>query len=146
KKPFGYGVWVPGGGSGEYTQATFYIWNAAGNQTGTGTTNTRSYSPKRYAPIGQGFMLVGNNAGIVKIKNSHRTYVKENAAGGFIFFRPTSSVDDVANDDPTGNQMSLSAQSATEVDTRTPQLRLYTIFDDALTRDMLLLFSPEATD
>lgn len=160
KKPFGYGVWVPGDAdpgpiyndntpSGYYVEATFFIWKSDGTATGTGTTSSRNDQNKRYAPIGQGFMFVGGGngtgAGTVTIKNSHRIFVKEGAPGS-IFFRPSGDNETAEQNDADGNTMSLSAQTATEVDNRTPQLRLYTIFDDALTRDMLLLFSPEATD
>lgn len=152
KKPFGYGVWIPAGstGNGVYVNATFFIWKADGsNSTYGGTQPVRTDVPRRYAPIGQGFRFVGGglteNDTIVTIKNSHRVFIPEGAES--IFFRPTGSNDDtIGQDDPEGNGMSLSAQAATNADNRTPQLRLYITFDEALTRDMLLLFSNEATD
>ena len=153
-KPFGYGVWIPNGLDdtpnndndfpGAYTSATFYIWNAAGNQgsnEGAGTVQNE----KRYAPIGQGFMFVGNTGGDVIIKNTHRVFIKEGAATNSVFQRPTTNEDQETapenenSDDPTASEIE-------EVDYRTPQMRLYAVFDQALTRDMLLLFSDQATD
>ncbi len=159
QKPFGYGVWVPGDqdtGSdkstntppGSYVQATFFIWKADGSHGGTGTPSTRTANNKRYAPIGQGFMFVGGDTGtddLVTIKNSHRIFKKE--GGGSIFFRPTgdesSDNDTTTQEDPTSNRAATADEN---IDTRTPQLRLYVVFDDALTRDMLLLFSRKTTD
>lgn len=152
-KPFGYGVWVPGTNTdpnGIYTQATFYIWNAGGTRTGSSSTSTRAATPKRYAPIGQGFRFVGggngSGSGSVTIKNSHRVFIKEGANS--IFFKPAPGTE-IAEESTTQNNLNseigLSEQNP-NIDTRTPQMRLYVVFDDALTRDMLLLFSDETTD
>ncbi|WP_026452001.1 T9SS type A sorting domain-containing protein [Aequorivita capsosiphonis] len=144
-KPFGYGVWIKGsGGNGSFTKATFYIWKADGTHGGDpGTPSVRPNNPGQYAPIGQGFRLVGNSSGTVTIKNSHRVFEKEGSNS--VFYRPTavSTNDEEANiNDPNAD---ISAEYEVE-DTRTPQLRLYVVFDSALTRDMLLLFSDETTD
>ena len=149
KKSFGYGVYIPEeDGPGNYTMATFYIWNSAGTQTGNDPSGTpRNFNDKRYAPIGQGFMFVGtdpDNEVKVKIKNSHRVFYKEGP--GSIFFRPTGDDETADQNEAKGDPKNLTAQAPSNADNRTPQLRLYTIFDDALTRDMLLVFSPEATD
>lgn len=142
-KPFGYGVWIPGvSGNGEFTNATFYIWNASGGSSG-GTPSTRTDFPTRYAPIGQGFMFVGNSLGTVTIKNSHRVFEKEGS--GSVFFRPT--FDDTNYEETiTQDDLSSISTSSEELDTRTPQMRLYVVFDDALTRDILLVFSDQASD
>ncbi|WP_139856609.1 T9SS type A sorting domain-containing protein [Aequorivita sinensis] len=150
-KPFGYGVWTPGSEDtngdltdndppGNYTRASFYIWNAAGGSTSTGTNGT-TINQKRYAPIGQGIMFVGKNDGNVTIKNSHRIFVKEGAPGS-VFQRPTDDIS-ISNTRDIGE---LTASLPSELDTRDPQTRIYAVFDDALTRDMLLVFSDQATD
>src|SRR5690606_3397159 len=127
---------------GVYTAATFYIWNAAGNNGGTGPTGTL-VNDKRYAPIGQGFMFVGKNTSPanVTIKNSHRVFIKEGAASNSVFQRPEGNDETVSNMDlgPTLSYI------PTSTDTRTPQTRIYAIFNEALTRDMLLVFSDQAT-
>lgn len=146
QKPFGYGTWVPGG----YTAASFYIWNELGNQGGTVIGTGISANNKRFAPIGQGFMFVGNGSGdsLVTIKNSHRVYVQEGAANNSVFQRPDSNNGDLnaslQSDGQTTASKSVSALP--QLENRLPQLRLYVVFDDALTRDLLLLFSPQASD
>lgn len=150
-KPYGYGSWVPSGDSvtGTYTAAPFYIWNAAGDQTsgqmGTGSEDQN----KRFSPIGQGFRLIGLNDGIVTIKNEHRVFVKEGADNGSVFQRPDSDTEITASN---ARGMSFSETITQLDDTNTPpnrdysQVRLYAVFDGALTRDMVLGFSRNATD
>ncbi len=156
QKPFGYGVWVPGpadpGGTndGHYTAATFYIWNSGGTRVGSsGSSGAITSNKKRFAPIGQGFMFVGNNSSPadVYIKNEHRVYRKEGVANGSVFHRGAGETFDEVSLE-TGNRTASSTDPvlASDSDTRTPQLRLYAVFDQALTRDLLLIFSPEATD
>ncbi|HBL80603.1 MAG TPA: hypothetical protein DDZ79_12110 [Aequorivita sp.] len=81
-KPYGYGVWIPGtkdfgpdyhdnNPPGIYTPQPFYIWNSGGTHGGATAVNTRDTNDKRYAPIGQGIMFVGDANGSVTIKNSH---------------------------------------------------------------------------
>lgn len=149
QKPFGYGVWVPGTQDpgndpatypGLYTQATFYIWNSAGGTTGTGSTGT-STNGKRYAPIGQGFMFVGNAIDNVAIKNNHRVYAKEGTYS--VFQRPEGGSAVALSNNNQGPSLSTAPY---QLDRRQSQLRLYVVFDDALTRDLLLAFSPQATD
>lgn len=155
-KPFGYGCWIPGDQDpytsgvpnptlypGTYTKAPFYIWNAGGGSTST--TGLSGNDPnKRFAPIGQGFMLVGKNAGTVTIKNAHRIFVKEGAASHSVFQRPDGG-DETADENNINSTLSTSS-SWSNSDRRTPQMRLYAIFDEAMTRDMVLLFSDQATD
>ena len=157
QKPFGYGVWVPGlpdptedgdpaAYPGTYTRASFYIWNEGGTHGGTSTGPGSNTNNKRYAPIGQGFMFVGEpdgTAGTVTIKNSHRVYKPERAANYSVFHRPDSSTDaDLANK----AQPSNTSLSSFQTEKRMSQLRLYVVFDGALTRDLVLAFSPQATD
>lgn len=155
QKPYGHGVWIPEGSpNGSFINATFYIWNAAGGSTidPGGSIPIVRANPKRYAPIGQGFRFVGGGngpgEGTVTIKNSHRVFVQETETGGSIFFRPNpdNSGEDEATTHNTTNDGPTLSTSSDQADTRTPQLRLYVVFDDALTRDMLLLLTNEASD
>lgn len=160
-KPFGYGVWVPGGLDntpnsqndfpGTYVPAPFYIYNAAGGHSGTVDTGLAT-NGKRYAPIGQGFMLVGKTAGpnqFVYIKNEHRVFVKEDASILSVFQRSeneTNLIADNTQSSSTSNPSWTSAPPVESVDYRIPQLRFRVIFDQALTREMVLAFSDQATD
>ncbi len=160
EKPFGYGVWVPGtqdvsnlsdnNPSGTYTAAPFYFYYAGGGNGGTGQGTGSNDQNKRYAPIGQGIMFVGDTFsvtpplpdGYVKIKNSHRIFIKEGTAGS-VFQRPDgddTAVEENLNGDPT---LSTAAET---IDTRTPMLRLWAVFDEAVTRDMVIAFYDQATD
>lgn len=89
----GYGTWIPGSNdlesvspTGDYTVATFYNWTNGGTQ-GSSTGTYGENLPRRYAPIGQGFMLTtpNTNEGIqtVTFKNSHRVYKKEHPDSSF---------------------------------------------------------------
>jgi len=82
----GYGTWIPGAsGLGEYVVPTFMNYENGG----VATTSTGAYGEdivRRYAPIGQGFMLkrllIDPNTGsttndVATFKNEHRTFVQE---------------------------------------------------------------------
>lgn len=152
-KPFGYGVFVPGPDSetseGFYTNATFYYWNSQGGSTGTGQSGTIPRS-HRFAPIGQGIMFVGVEPEVeqyVKIMNSHRRYIKQGTTNS-IFHRPNSESGDLTSDDSDQNGSSEEerAIALAQLDNRTPQTRLNVIFNEELTRDMLLTFSDQSSD
>ncbi len=158
-KPYGYGVWVadgvdptPGDGSadypGLYAEAAFYIWDRGithGSTIGNGTTDNY----KRYAPIGQGFMFVGTrNNRNVTIRNSYRIFQKEGSGNLSVFHRPDNSSEDdssVSTEEALRNGGLAVSANPHQLDNRTSLLRLYVVFDDALTRDLVLSFSPEAT-
>lgn len=162
QKPFGYGVYAPGpkdldgnlndnSDPGIYTNAPFYIYNSGGG-TGTSTGNsTNGDQNKRYAPIGQGIMFVGGPAplggdGFVNVKNSQRIFHREGTAGS-VFQRPTG--DETVNENNLGDLGPIgttASETTTTIDNRPSQMRLWAIFDDAVTRDMVLAFYDEATD
>lgn len=158
QKPFGYGVWTPGGQdldtnladnnpSGVYTAAPFYYYNAGGGNGGPVGTGT-STNGKRYAPIGQGIMFVGGtfgglSDGFVNIRNNQRIFIKEGTAGS-IFQRPEGSTE---NQTEEGNKSISSTDPTTAIpDYRTPSIRIWSIFDEAVTRDMVIAFYDQATD
>ncbi|MCB0455476.1 MAG: T9SS type A sorting domain-containing protein, partial [Aequorivita sp.] len=151
-KPYGYGVYTvgpedtdgdphDGDNLGSYAAAPFYYWNSGGGTTG-GAGTGGSDQNKRFAPIGQGIMFVGDANGNVSIKNEYRLFYKEDTAGS-VFQRPNGN--DPSNETNLGPSFSTSAETAT-IDYRTPQMRLWAIFDDAVTRDMVLAFYEQATD
>ena len=116
QKPFGYGVYTvgpedidgdpyDGDNLGSYVAAPFYYYNASGgygSQVGTGGSDQN----KRFAPIGQGIMFVGDANGNVEIKNSYRVFFREGIAGS-IFQRPEGS---------TNNQTEEGNRSITSID------------------------------
>lgn len=154
-KPYGFASWVPNTPTrdpglthlGLYTEATFYIWNKFGYGSGGDPSNSNK-TATRIAPIGQGIMFAGTNSPqtTVKIKNSHRRFIKEGPNS--VFHRPAANGDAFATSEGhTGDSSSSTLSNAAHtLDNRTPQLRLYVVFDDALTRDLLLAFNNQATD
>lgn len=157
QKPYGYGPYTPGphdldgnqadnNPPGIHAAAPFYYWNSGGGSSGSPGNGVENHD-KRYAPIGQGIMFVGKNFvgasdGNVFIKNSHRIFIKEDTAGS-VFQRPGG--DDTATE---GNDAgpTLSTIGTAREDYRTPQMRLWAIFDEAVTREMVLAFYDQGTD
>jgi hypothetical protein len=89
-----------------------------------------------------GKTFVGGEDGFVNIRNSQRIFIKEDTPGS-IFQRPNG--DDAANEENRIGNPTISTASET-VDFRTPIMRLWSIFDEAVTRDMVLAFYDQATD
>ncbi len=139
----GYGTWVPDTGSydptgtipGTYTAATFFNYDNGGNPIGSTGTNGSNYE-RRFAPIGQGFMINADAAGdnTVVIKNSHRRYIKEGTLSDFR-----------SPENQNRTPITTSSGGGGE-DYRTPHLRIYTDFQGSHFRDMVLNFSDHATD
>lgn len=153
QKPFGYGVYIVGSEDtdgdpyngnnlGVYTAAPFYYYNSGGGTYGNPTNSNPVLQGKRFAPIGQGIMFVGNANGDVKIKNEHRLFFKEGAQS--IFQRPEGDTDSQLNI-PNDTGLSTAAETARE-NNRTPIMRIWSIFDEAVTRDMVIAFYDQATD
>jgi len=140
----GFGIWVPGTSNpdgtnpGTYTVAPFLNYDGAGNPSG-GQTGSGDPYPRRFAPIGQGFYFqtINSDTGggdtslnTVFIKNQYRRDIREGASSVFRTTAPTDA--DVAIV-PSTNEI-------------TPQIRIYTYFDDTHFRDMVLAFSENSTD
>ncbi len=136
----GYGTWVPGPSNpngttdGIYTVAPFLDYDNAGNQSGGGVDSGLMYK-RRFAPIGQGFMIYGASTGTINIQNKYRRYIVEGAANNSEYRGPTG-----------GNSTTSSSGSITDPVVLTPMIRIYTTFGDSHFRDLVLAFSPESTD
>jgi len=130
----GYGSYSPIalGINGVYVPATFNTYNGDGSQNTTGSTsNTNSSILRRFAPVGQGFMINGAATGSsVTIKNSHRAYYKESTVSNSYFTRSSADTTNVVND--LGLELSM--------------LRLNVAINDQFTRQMVLVLLPTATD
>ena len=142
----GYGIWVPMGADpggtnpGVYTEAPFLNYNNDGS-TGTGQTGTgRADYERRFAPVGQGFMLYGTTSGFITYENSQRVYIKQSS--GMSDFR-SNDRDPVVND---GSDSAIDVISARPPDNRISHLRLNTYFNETHMRQMVLAFSNESTD
>ncbi|MEN2416347.1 T9SS type A sorting domain-containing protein [Flavobacterium mesophilum] len=130
----GYGSYSPINltSEGIYIPPTFSSYKQDGTVnpgpgSGTGTAVLR-----RYAPIGQGFLLNGRSNGTVTFKNSHRVFLKE-AVGSSQFEKHTLKTE-TENNEETEEPAPLS------------YFRLNAIINNQFTRQLALAFLPEATD
>jgi len=72
----GYGAYSPGAGIYGYVPAVFNKYDGYGN-TISNSGVTGNYYARRYSPIGQGFIVIGNKDGEINFKNEYRSYIKE---------------------------------------------------------------------
>lgn len=133
----GYGTFSPVGTGpttyGVYVPATFNSYNNDGSLNVVGASSGLAIQ-RKYAPIGQGFMIQGKATGTpvaVSLKNAHRTYYKE--AEVYSQFERVLEKEDQLNRDSTGpEQLSV--------------IRLNTIMNNQFTKQLALVFLPTATD
>ena len=76
-------------GANIYVPAVFYTYNGAGAPVANINSTTTIYQ-RKYAPIGQGFMIKGLVNGNVQMKNGYRVFVKEGAENLSQFARSTN--------------------------------------------------------
>lgn len=72
----GYGAYSPGANT--YAPAVFKTYDQNGDEV-ENTGETGAAYAREHSPIGQGFMVMGNENGNVIFKNSQREFVQENA-------------------------------------------------------------------
>ncbi|HEX9979669.1 MAG TPA: T9SS type A sorting domain-containing protein [Flavobacterium sp.] len=125
----GYGTYSPVSvaSNGIYVPATFDTYDGSGNLNTAGTSSGLSIA-RKYAPIGQGFMVKGATSGSVTLKNIHRIYYKESTSP-LSFFEKTSI-----------------AKSGPDVEEPISHIRLNVILNNQFTRQVALAFIPWATD
>lgn len=126
----GYGTYSPMGilptDFGIYVPAYFNSYNIDGTLNTAGLTTSLDIQ-RKYAPVGQGFMVRGASNGSVLLKNIHREYYKESELYSQFERSVTTS-------SPVDGMNSLS------------YLRLNTIIDNANTKQLALAFATQATD
>lgn len=124
----GYGTYAPVSApyTGIYVPATFNTYNGDGSLNTTGSSSGLVIE-RKYAPIGQGFMVFGTTDGSVTLKNEYREYVKEGS--GMSQFEKNSVSQNVVN---TASQV--------------PHMRFDISLNNLYTRQIGLVLIPEATD
>ncbi len=122
----GYGTYSPVSlaSNGIYVAATFNTYDGSGNLNTTGTSSGLVIE-RKYAPIGQGFMVKGAANGTVTLRNSHREYYRESWAL---------------------SQFERSVNSAQTGSGDVSHIRINTILPGDNTRQVALAFIPGATD
>ncbi len=141
----GYGSYSPvsRSGTGVYVVAPYYKYNLNSTQNGASTGNGLAYQ-RFFAPVGQGFMIVGNASGptTVTMKNSHRVFKKEGFANQSQFHKNANDTSDYVAETP-----SVSGFDYTTVSTLpTPQINFKTEINDSWVNNIVLAFDPNATD
>lgn len=131
----GYGTYAPISTSpteyGVYVPAAYSAYNIDGTLNSVGTSSGLAIQ-RKYAPIGQGFMLKGKTGSPVgvTIKNSHRVYYQE--SGAYSAFERVVV--------PTGDTWQNTVPNPTSV------IRLNTTMNNQFTRQIALVLLPQATD
>lgn len=133
----GYGIWVPGDGvdigdgttSGTYTNPVFTYTDGYGTPGGP-TGEEGEHVERRFAPVGQGFVVIGNKNGTVTFKNTMRRHVGLGALNYSEFKSLTPS-----------NKSTISEFYLDIMGT----LRFHIGIDETYVRDMVLMFSDEST-
>lgn len=144
----GYGTYVPGASdpngtvdNGLYSQPTFLSYYADGTIVIGSDNGTGADYDRRFAPIGQGFMIYTDAGGTITLKNSHRRYIVEGTSGSIY-----------RKGEPGGaanSEMSTGDSSGAPVitpDNRIPHLRIHTYFGESHFRDLVLALSDQSTD
>jgi hypothetical protein len=129
----GYGSYSPVNlvSNGVYVAATFDSYNIDGTLNTSGSSSGLSII-RKYAPIGQGFMIQGTANGSVTLKNSYRTFYKESNPLNQSQFERVASSNNNFTQDSNSNDV--------------PHLRINAIMNDQFTRQIALILVPEATD
>lgn len=129
----GYGTYSPISlvSNGLYVPATFNTYNNDGTLNTIGPSSMLSIE-RKYAPIGQGFMVKGNSLGTVTIRNSHREFYLE--SGALSQFERNSVTN--TYETPTTGAGAINTVS---------HIRLNTILNEQFTRQIALAFLPGAT-
>lgn len=142
----GYGTYAAG--TNTYTPPTFYAYNGAGTQLGAVGTGTNY--PRKFSPVGQGFMIEGAVDGSVMMENVYRVFQKEGVISHFE--RPAStshgaSSPGLGNDTNYPHIPSVSGFDYTQVSMLpNPQIRFNVLLNNQGVRQLALTFNPLATD
>lgn len=132
----GYATYtISSGGVPSYTPATFSTYNNDGTINGSGSGSPSGKEPRRYIPIGQGFMVEGIATGTVKAKNAHRLYIKESNADSEFF---KSSNTKMSKSNKTNHGFNV-------VPNDFKRFRLNIDFNNSYTRQLLKNFHATAT-
>lgn len=127
------------GSNGIYVPATFNSYKGDGSLNTVGTSSGLMRQ-RKYAPIGQGFIIKGASTGTVAFRNSYRIFYKEGA--GLSQFEKPARPNTTAKNTDAENQETQNEQESNDI----PHIRINTIINNQFTRQLALAFLPEATD
>ncbi|WP_394759964.1 T9SS sorting signal type C domain-containing protein [Flavobacterium sp.] len=137
----GYGVY--NGTTSIYTPATFYAYDGAGTQLGS--VGAGSAYQRRFAPIGQGFMVRGTATGTAQLKNTHRVFRREGIPTNSQFERSAqSNLIDYGFYEAIPNVAGIDYTQISKAPT--PHIVINTLLNNQGVRQMSLAFMPTAID
>lgn len=140
----GYGVY--NGATSVYTPATFYNYDAAGNQGTVSSTPMNMYQ-RRFCPVGQGFMVRGIANGTVKFKNSYRVFKNEGAANNSEFHRNAAGNGNTVDYGYFENIPNVAGIDYTQISKApTPHININASLNNQAVRQIALCFLPTALD
>ena len=165
----GYAIYTPGdlddaNDDGTYRRARFRKFHINGSGGGTGSNNgngnvgfSTNYSgnhARRYAAIGQGFMLRnidGNAGGDVILDNSMRVYIKQdntNGGDGAIFNKTGDSSENGSLTEPTVamSHNGLDYNNIVNNPTIVPEMRIHTTINDTYVTENVLAFRAKGSE
>ena len=165
----GYAVYEPGdltdiNDDGSYARAKFRKFQINGSGGGTGSNNGNGYvgfstnyngnHNRRYAAIGQGFMvrnIDGNVGGNVTFDNSMRVYIKQdNTAGGdgAIFNKTGDSSENGNLSEPTiaMSHNGLNYNNIVNNPTIVPEIRIHSLINDKYYNESVIAFRANGSE
>tara|TARA_R110002033_G_scaffold82641_5_gene133482 strand:- start:690 stop:2567 length:1878 start_codon:yes stop_codon:yes gene_type:complete len=155
----GYGVYTPGplgdlSDNGTYTVAAFEAYNGDGSSSGATTLNTTDFSPnnkRRFAAVGQGFVIASNvNGGNAIFDNSMRVYFREdsNPTGDGSVFAKNENSKSKQNEEkiiPISHN-GVDYKAIFENPTIVPEIRLHTHINNTFYKENVIAFRESTPD
>ena len=131
-------------GTPTFAHATFAAYDGAGAPLNLPVQGNGVKTPRRYIPIGQGFMVEGRANGLVYTKNTHRAYYKESDADSFFFGAENENTQQNSDRSVASNE--LNEYGLNIVPESYKRFRLNVILNDTYTRQLVQNFHPSATE
>ncbi|MFG6686132.1 T9SS type A sorting domain-containing protein [Mariniflexile sp. HNIBRBA6329] len=149
----GYGIYAPGDpldllDNGTYTSAPFENYNGDGSTNDTTTGNTADFSgnnQRRFAAIGQGFIIASNvNGGDAIFENSMRVYLPEDSTpsgDGSIFAKNKNLKNNTSKEKiiPQSNN-GVDYNAIVKQPTIIPEIKLHTHIDNTFYKENVIAF------
>lgn len=137
----GYGVY--NGVTNIYTPATFYTYTGTGTQGPVFSTPLNSYQ-RKFAPIGQGFMIRGIAAGNVQLKNTHRVFRREGAVNNSQFEKNGSNASSSDFYEEIPNLAGIDYTTISKLPT--PHIKINASLNEQAVRQIALVFKEGTLD
>lgn len=155
----GYGVYTPGdlddlNDDGVYATAAFETYNGDGTSNGTTSGNTTNFSAnnqRRFAAVGQGFIITSNvDGGTAIFDNSMRVYFPEDSnpnGNGSIFAKNKNSKSEQSQEKiiPMSHN-GINYKAIYENPTVIPEIRIHTHINNTFYKENVIAFRESTPD